>query len=145
MRFEDFYEGQILKPGSFTLNEQEIIDFAKAYDPQWFHTDVEAAAKGPYNGLIASGWHTCSKAMRLVVDTFLKDSNPVGSPGLAYLKWPAPVRPGDVIDTLITMKQVRISSSKPGVGILVCQWQAFNQDQVEVLDLQATIFFDLKI
>ncbi len=145
MRFENFYEGQILKPGSFTLNKQEIIDFAKAYDPQWFHTDIEAAENGPYNGLIASGWHTCGMAMRLIVDTFLKDSNSVGSPGLAYLKWPAPVRPGDVIDTLITMKQVRVSGSKPDVGIAVCQWQAFNQDQVEVLDLQATIFFDLKI
>jgi len=143
MRFEDFHEGQILKPGSFTLNQQEILDFAKAYDPQWFHTDIETAATGPYNGLIASGWHTCSKAMRLVVDAFLKDSHSVGSPGLAYLKWPAPVRPGDVIDTRVTIKQVRTSSSKPDVGIMVCQWQAFNQEQVEVLDLQATIFFDL--
>jgi acyl dehydratase len=145
MRFEDFHVGQVLKPGSFTLTEQEILDFAKTYDPQWFHTDVEAAATGPYNGLIASGWQTCSKAMRLVVDGFLKSAHSVGSPGLAYLKWPAPVRPGDVIDTEVTIKQARISSSKPDVGILVCQWQAFNQDKIEVLDLQATIFFDLTL
>jgi acyl dehydratase len=145
MRFEDFHVGQVLKPGSFTLTEQEILDFAKTYDPQWFHTDVEAAATGPYNGLIASGWQTCSKAMRLVVDGFLKNAHSVGSPGLAYLKWPAPVRPGDVIDTVVTIKQARISSSKPDVGILVCQWQAFNQDKIEVLDLQATIFFDLTL
>ena len=83
--------------------------------------------------------------MRLVVDNFLKDSNSVGSPGLAYLKWPAPVRPGDVIETVVTIKKARTSSSKPDVGILVCQWQAFNQDQVEVLDLEATIFFDLTL
>ena len=145
MRFEELQAGKIHKPGSFTLTQQEILDFAKAYDPQWFHTDLEAAATGPYNGLIASGWHTCSKAMRLVVDNFLKDSNSVGSPGLAYLKWPAPVRPGDVIDTVVTIKKARTSSSKPDVGILVCQWQAFNQDEVEVLDLEATIFFDLTL
>jgi acyl dehydratase len=145
MRFEDFHEGQILKPGSFTLNQQEILDFATLYDPQWFHTDVEAAKNGPYNGLIASGWQTCTKAMRLVVDAYLNGSNSTGSPGLAYLKWPAPVKPGDVLNIVANIKQVRTSSSKPDVGIVVWQWQVFNQDGVEVLDLQATSFFDLTL
>lgn len=144
MQFTDFYDGQVLHAGQYTLSEQEIIAFAQMYDPQWFHTDVERANQGPYGGLIASGWQTSGMAMRLVVDAFLKDSNSTGSPGLAYLRWPAPVRPGDTLRVQANVKQVRTSSSKPNIGIMVWQWQVFNQDDVLVLELEATSFFDLK-
>lgn len=145
MQFKDFYEGQMLLAGHYTITEKEILEFANAYDPQWFHTDIDRANKGPYGGLIASGWQTSSIAMRLVVDAFLKDSNSTGSPGLAYLRWPAPVRPGDTLSVLTNIKQVRTSSSKPDVGIMLWQWQVFNADKVLVLELEATSFFDLTL
>ena len=72
--------------GPVRITELDILEFAKRYDPQWFHVDPAAAAAGPYGGLIASGWQTCSLAMRLTVDHFLRDSESFGSPGLAYLK-----------------------------------------------------------
>ena len=145
MQFKDFYEGQMLLAGHYTITEKEILEFANAYDPQWFHTDIDRANKGPYGGLIASGWQTSSIAMRLVVYAFLKDSNSTGSPGLAYLRWPAPVRPGDTLSVLTNIKQVRTSSSKPDVGIMLWQWQVFNADKVLVLELEATSFFDLTL
>lgn len=145
MKFKDFQEGQVLEVGQYTMNEAEILAFADSFDPQWFHTDVAKANHGPYSGLIASGWHTCAITMRLVVDNILKDAHSTGSPGLAYLRWPAPVRPGDTLSVLFHIKQVRKSSSKPDVGILVSQWQVFKDDKVLVLELEATMFFDLRL
>ena len=68
MRFVEFFPGQVIEAGPASVTEQEIVAFAQAYDPQWFHTDPEAAERGHFAGLIASGWHTCGLAMRLVAD-----------------------------------------------------------------------------
>ena len=144
MRFADFHEGMTADIGPATLTEQEIIEFARHYDPQWFHTDPERAASGWHGGLIASGWHTCSLAMRLTVDNFLQDSDSFGSPGLVYLKWLAPVRPNDVLMLRATVLEKRVSAKNPLIGVMRWRWQLRNQDQVEVLDLEATTLFDLK-
>ena len=143
MKFSEYSVGQVLKFGSYKIEEAEILEFATRYDPQWFHTDVNKAQTSPYGGLIASGWNTCGIAMRLVTDELLQDSGSIGSPGLAYLKWPNPVRAGDMLSVVITVLETKQSRSRPNLGILRWQWQLFNGEGVEVLDLEATSFFEL--
>ena len=143
MRFADFHVGQVIEAGPATVSEAEILDFATRYDPQWFHVDAERAAEGPHGGLIASGWQTCGIAMRLIADAVLAGSESYASPGLAYVKWPHPVRPGDALSVRATVLQVRRSSSQPHLGLLRWRWQLFNQAGREVLDLEATSLFDL--
>jgi len=144
MRYADLTPGRVIELGPTTLTEQEIVDFARAYDPQWFHTDPARAAASPWEGVIASGWQTCAVAMRLAVLKVLNGSESIGSPGLAYLKWEAPVRPGDPLHLRLTVLERRTASSKPSLGIVRWRWQLFNQRDEGVLDLEATSFFDLQ-
>lgn len=143
MRFADFHAGQVIEAGPYELTADEILAFARAYDPQWFHTDPEAAAGGRFGGLIASGWHTCGIAMRLVADAALAGSESFASPGLQYVKWPHPVRPGDLLNLRAEVIEVRTARSRSSLGILRWRWRLFNQRRIEVLDLEATSLFDL--
>lgn len=144
MKFADFHAGQVIEAGPYALGEAELLQFARAYDPQWFHTDAAAAGDGPFGGLIASGWHTCAIAMRLVADAALAGSESFASPGLQYVKWPQPVRPGDVLRLCAEVISVRVSERRPSLGILDWRWQLFNQRELCVLDLQATSLFQLR-
>lgn len=143
MKFADFHAGQELRAGPYAVSEAEILSYAKQWDPQWFHTDPVAAVDGPMGGLIASGWHTCGVAMRLVANHFLAGSESFASPGLQHVKWPHPVRPGDQLSLLVTVLEVRRSQSQPHLGILRWRWQLFNQLEREVLDIDATSLFRL--
>jgi acyl dehydratase len=144
MKFADFYAGQVITAGPCVVDEAEVMAFATAYDPQWFHTDPVNAAKSRFGGLIASGWHTCGMAMRLVADAALHGSESFASPGLAYVKWPHPVRPGDQLTVRATVLEIRRSARQPTLGILRWRWQMHNQSSIEVLDLEATSLFDLQ-
>jgi acyl dehydratase len=144
MKFAEFAAGQVIEAGPYEVSEEEIVRFATQYDPQWFHTDAVAAEKGRFDGLIASGWHTCGIAMRLVADAALAGSESFASPGLAYVKWPHPVRPGDRLSVRATVVETRRSRGKSSLGILRWRWQLYNQHGTEVLDLEATSLFDLK-
>lgn len=143
MKFADFAVGQVIEAGPYVVDEVEVLSFAKAYDPQWFHTDPEAAAKGRFGGLIASGWHTCGIAMRLAADAALHGSESFASPGLAYVKWLHPVRPGDALRLRATVIECRRSEKRPELGVLRWRWQLYNAHSTEVLDLEATSLFDL--
>ena len=143
MKFAEFHAGQRIEAGPHRVTEVELLSFATAWDPQWFHTDAEAAAEGPFRGLIASGWHTCGIAMQLVVGVALAGSESFASPGLAYVRWPNPVRPDDELKLVAEVIEVRRSDSKPRLGILRWRWQLFNQRGLEVLDLEATSLFRL--
>jgi acyl dehydratase len=143
MKFAEFFEGQTIEAGPYHLTEDEVLQFATAWDPQWFHTDPAAAAKGRHGGLIASGWQTCGIAMRLMADKALHGSESFASPGLAYIKWKHPVRPGDDLCVRATVLETRVARSQPTLGILRWRWQLFNALNVEVLDLEATSLFDL--
>jgi acyl dehydratase len=143
MRFAEFSAGLVIEAGPYHVTQAEVLQFATAYDPQWFHTDPEAATQGRFGGLIASGWHTCGIAMRLLADKALKGSESFASPGLAYIKWPHPVRPGDDLTVRATVLETRVARSQPGLGILRWRWQLFNAQGTEVLDLEATSLFDL--
>ncbi len=143
MKFAEFHAGQVIEAGPYVLGEKEILEFATRYDPQWFHTDPDAAAQGLFGGLIASGWQTCGIAMRLVADTALAGSESFASPGLQYVKWPNPVRPGDALRLRAEVLSARRSASKKTLGILEWQWMLFNQHDAVVLDLVATSLFRL--
>jgi len=143
LKFADFKLAQILHAGPYEVSEQEILSYAKQWDPQWFHTDPVAANKGPFERLIASGWHTCAIAMRLVADAFLAGSESYASPGLSYIKWPHPLRPGDELKLTATILEKRVSKSNPSLGIVRWHWQMHNQLGHEVLDLEVTSLFKL--
>ncbi|MGH6612259.1 MAG: MaoC family dehydratase [Burkholderiaceae bacterium] len=143
MKFAEFEAGQIIDAGSVTISEQQIIDFAKQFDPQWFHTDPRAAGKSRWNGLIASGWHTCSMAMRLLADNVLAGSESFASPGLTNLRWKNPVRPGDTLHLQLHVNDVRRARSRSTLGVVQWKWQMNNQCGDSVLELDATSMFDL--
>ncbi len=83
MKFSEFHVGQEISGGPYLVSQEEIVKFAIDFDPQWFHVDPLAASKGPFEGLIASGWHTCGIAMRLVANGPLSHSESCASPA-----WP---------------------------------------------------------
>ncbi len=143
MRFAQFHPEQIIEAGPYDVTESEIVQFAQKYDPQWFHTNATAAAQHRFGGLVASGWNTCSIAMRMLVETVLHDSESFASPGLSYVKWPNPVRPGDRLRLVASVLEARRSKSKPWLGILRWRWQMVNAAGAEVLDLEATSLFQL--
>lgn len=142
MRFKDFRVGQVIDSGPTRVEQPDIITFAQAHDPQWFHTDPERAASGRWHGLIASGWHTCAIAMRLACDGPLKGSESIGSPGLAYLKWLVPVRPGDELTLRAEILETRLSKSGH-YGVLRWRWSLLNQANITVLDMESTSLFEL--
>ena len=113
MKFAEFKDGMLIKAGPVIVTEAEILEFARKFDPQWFHTDPKRAAEGRWGGLIASGWHTCALAMRMAVDAALHDSESFGSPGLGEVRWRVPVRPGDQLRLDARVQGVRKSSSRP--------------------------------
>jgi acyl dehydratase len=125
--FEDFEVGKTIEVGKRTVNEEEIIDFATKFDPQPFHVDKAAAEKSIYGGIIASGWHTCSIMMRMMVDGILRDSSSMGSPGLEEIRWIKPVRAGDTLTVSTTVLESKPSTSKPDRGVVLTQWEAKNQ------------------
>ena len=125
--FEDFKVGDEIALGARTVTEDEIVGFAGQFDPQPFHVDQEAAAASMFGGVIASGWHTCSLMMRLVVDGLLNRSSSMGSPGLDKVRWLLPVRAGDTLHVSYTTREVKASTSRPDRGVVWSAWQAVNQ------------------
>jgi acyl dehydratase len=126
--FEDFFPGQEIPLGTRTVSEAEIIAFATQFDPQPFHIDHDAAALSPYGGVIASGWHTCSMMMRMVVDGMMASASSMGSPGLEKVRWILPVRAGDTLSVSYLTTAVKASSSKPDRGVVWSTWRAVNQN-----------------
>lgn len=143
MKFAEITTGRVIVLGPVSLSEDEIVEFARAWDPQWFHTDVERARESRWGGLIASGWQSCVVAMKLAVEQVLQDSESFGSPGLEYVKWSAPVRPGDALMLTITVLDARQSQSRPDLGVVRWRWELRNQRDETAVDLTATSLFDL--
>lgn len=125
--FEDFEPGQEFTLGSKLVTEEEVIAFARQFDPQPFHLDHAAAEHSIFGKLAASGWHTCSMMMRVVVDHLLARSASLGSPGVDEVRWLKPVYPGDTLTVSYFTKSVRASQSKPDRGVVVSVWKAHNQ------------------
>jgi acyl dehydratase len=138
-RFEDYTVGATYICGSFTVSEDEIIQFATLYDPQTMHTDPERSARGPFGEVIASGWHTVARAMRLVVDNFLPHDG-LAAPGIDELRWPRPVRPGDTLTLHATIQDARRSRSKPDRGLLHILLELLNQNGEVVMSMKPMNF-----
>jgi acyl dehydratase len=134
-RFEDYVVGATYVCGSVSLTEDEIIAFAKIYDPQAMHIDRQLAAEGPFGEVIASGWHTIGLAMRLFVDHFLP-TNGLAAPGIDEVRWPVPVRPNDTLTLHVTVQQTRRSRSKPDRGLVHSFMEVFNQKGETVLTIK---------
>ncbi len=115
--FEDFKKGERFTSGGMTMTEAGIIDFARQWDPQAFHIDVEFAKKWAFEGLIASGLHTMCTALRLWMDMGVFRACSLGSPGLGETQFPRPVRPGDTIKVVTDIVELRPSASKPDRGL----------------------------
>lgn len=125
--FEDFVVGSTISIGSHHFTEEEILAFAKQFDPQPFHIDPDAAKRSIFGGIIASGWHTCSVMMRLLVDGLVADAASLGSPGVDEVRWVKPVRAGDTISVTLTVFDAKASTSKNDRGVIWIDWRAVNQ------------------
>ncbi|MGC2826538.1 MAG: MaoC family dehydratase [Pseudolabrys sp.] len=135
--FEDYVAGDVHRFGSITVEADEIIAFAKRFDPQTMHTDSEAAKRSPFGGLIASGWHTAGLMMRLYVEHYLTHVASLASPGLDELRWLKPVRPGDTLSLRVTVLKTVPSKSKPDRGVVT--------SFVEVINLAGEMVMTFKI
>ena len=134
--FDDFAEGQVFAFGRIEVTEAEALAFARRYDPQSIHIDKAAAAKGPFGGLILSGWQTASLMMQLFATHVLDDASSLGSPGIDELRWLKPVRPGDVLSLRVTVEEVRRSRSKPDRGMVRNHVEVLNQHGETVMTLK---------
>ncbi len=134
--FEDYTAGLVVECGSTVIAQNEIISFAERFDPQDFHTDPERAAQGPFGGLIASGWHTAGLMTRQFVTRFLSPESSLGSPGIDELRWPAPVRPGDVLSVRCTILEARPSRSKPDRGLVSTRVEVRNARDEVVMSMR---------
>ena len=133
MRYlEDFKEGQVYELGEETIREEEILQFARRFDAQPFHVDAEAAKKSIYGGLIASGWHTASFFMGLLVRGLLHDTASMGAGGIDELRWNKPVRPGDRLRGRLNILATK-PTRHPGRGLVTCIGELLNQQDERVL------------
>jgi len=132
--FEDFAVGQVFKPnGRVRVDKDDIIAFARKFDPQPFHLDEEAARHSIFGQLVASGWHTAAITMSLIARSEYRPAG--GSVGLGFesLRWPIPVLPGDELCIESEVLEVRPSKSHPNWGIVILEHRARNQRNETVM------------
>ena len=135
--FEDYIPGAVFEYGEIRVDGAEIIEFASRFDPQDMHVDPEAARRGRFGGLIASGWHTGAMMMRLLADNFLPKAASLASPGIDELRWIKPVRPADALSVRVTVLEAKRSRSKPDRGIIRSLIEVSNQRGELVMSMKA--------
>jgi acyl dehydratase len=133
--FEDLEAGARFELGSLPVSRDEIIAFGSQWDPQVFHTDPEGALATQFAGLVASGVHTLAVFVRLFVTGLLADAASLGSPGMDEVRWPAPVRPGDILSATYSVVSARCSASRPTWGIVHGRGELSNQQGQLVLSV----------
>jgi len=133
--FEDFTPGETYELGSHTLTADEIVAFARQWDPQPYH--VDPAAESPFGGLIASGWHTCALWMRLYATSLLCRADSRGSPGVEELRWLAPVRPGVTLHARLTVLEATPSARRPDRGTIRSRGEMLDGDGVVLMTMVA--------
>ena len=125
---EDYAVGQVYLSGRKRIDKEEIIAFAKEFDPQFYHLDEVAALQSPFKGLAASGWHTAAITMRLLVDGEFRPAGGILGVGFDQLSWSLPVRPGDELRVTSEVLEVRPSKSKPDRGMIRVKNTTYNQN-----------------
>jgi acyl dehydratase len=138
--FEDLAPGKVLEFGDVEMTEEEIVGFARRYDPQPYHLEREAGKASIFGGLCASGWNTTAVMMRMWVDNFLSPEASLGSPGIEELRWLKPVFPGDRLRCRVTVLDARPSRSKPFMGSVRQRGEVLNQKDEVVLSMIGTNF-----
>ena len=133
--FEDFSPGHFGSFGPRHVTREEILDFAREFDPQPMHLDEEAARNSMLHGLAGSGWHLGSLAMRMMYDGFIHRTASLGSPGVNELRWVAPFRPGDDLTLDLDVLEARASKSRPELGIITCKATMRNNNSQTLLEL----------
>jgi acyl dehydratase len=118
LAFEDLTPGRVFDLGTTVVDREEMVAFARRFDPQPFHVDDDAAASSLFKGLAASGWFTAGLWMRAYVDTVLNRATSLGSPGGDEIAWPAPVFAGDELRASMEVVEARRSRSRPGLGLV---------------------------
>jgi acyl dehydratase len=129
---EDFSPGQTFASPSATMDAAAIKAYARQFDPQPFHLDEAAAAGTFFKGLAASGWHTVSMTMRLLVDGGLPIAGGIIGAGVDEIRWPRPTRPGDTLRLVTEVLEVRPSRSRPEQGLMKVRTTTFNQNDEPV-------------
>jgi len=137
--FEDYAVGQVYRSGRHRIDKEQIIAFAKQFDPQFYHLDEEAAKNSPFKGLAASGWHTAAITMRLMVDGEFKPAGGILGVGFDQLSWSRPVRPGDELRVTSEIMEVRPSKSRPDRGTIRVQNTTLNQNDEAVQTFTANL------
>jgi acyl dehydratase len=131
---EDLVIGMTRRFGRYEVTREEVLDFARRYDPQEFHLSEEAAAKTHFGRLAASGWHSCAMTMAMIVeDIKAHEQAGLGSPGVDELRWLKPVFPGDTLTCETEVLEVTPSRSKPDIGSFRSRVTTYNQHDEPVL------------
>lgn len=144
LSYEDLEVGKAYPVGSHTFTREEIVHFAEQFDPQPFHLSEAGGEASMFCGLVASGWHTCSVMMGLLVRHFLRDSTSMGSPGIDDIRWIKPTRVGDTITMTNTVLSKRVSASKPDRGIVETRWDGVNQHGETIVTVHSKALFGLR-
>jgi len=138
--YEDIEVGHKDTFGNYPVTKEEIIDFASKYDPQPFHLHEDFAKQSVFGGLCASGWHTCSMMMRMMVDRMMENGLAgLGSPGLDTVAWKRPVFPGDTLSVCSTITEKRVSKSRPNMGLVKAAHEVLNQDGIVVTEVHSNL------
>jgi acyl dehydratase len=143
LSFQDLTVGQTFESRAYPITADEVMAFARQYDPQPFHLDEAAAKKTFFQGLAASGWHTAAITMRLMVETMPVEGGLVGA-GIEDFRWTQPVRPGDTLRLVSEILSLRGSKSKPHQGIARVRHTTLNQRQEPVQHFISTIILPRK-
>ena len=140
--YEDYEKGETKQLGSFSLTEEEIVEFAEKYDPLWLHVDEERIEKeSPFGGLIASGWHSLMSCHRLLVEGDDEEVAALGSPGVEEVSWRLPVYPGERITITSTVVDKRPSEKVPDRGLVKVEVVGENDEGSEVLSYLSKMYF----
>jgi len=132
---DDYVPGTVHELGTVSATEAEIVDFAMRFDPQPMHVDVEFAARGPFGGLIASGWHTCSLMMRPYALHYLSPVSSLSAPAIDELRFLRPTRPDEPLRVRVTVEDARRSASKPDRGVVRSRVELLDRDGAQVMTL----------
>lgn len=142
--YEDFEEGREFASGERTVSADEIIAFAREFDPQPMHLSEEAGKASILGGLSASGWHMSSIAMRMFYETVIVHSAGEGGPGIDSMEWRKPLLAGDTLRLEVTVKSRRPLASRPGIGLVTMEHALTNQRGETIMRMQAPVLLKMR-
>jgi acyl dehydratase len=134
--FEDYVPERVFELAPIEVSDEDIMSFARDYDPQPFHLDPESPEARALGGLIASGWQTSLLAMRSFVTGYISEVSNLPSPGIDQLRWHAPMRPGETLSVRVTVLEARASRSKPDRGVVRSRLEAIDAEGRVVLSME---------